>query len=460
MTGLMLFYLLIIGIFIPEIINSIFPEADTTVMFIVFYSGYIALDVALRLVFKSYNFDYLQAYIALPIKRSTLVTFPLIKSLFSFFNVVPLLLLVPFFIKMFIPLYDVGINLLWMGIFLSTIFFNNYLSLTLTKLFSKSFYFTIGFILLSATLITSGIFNGLELQAIVGKFFLNKTLLGFILISILTTSILLFFTAYKLIRKDSYITPSKSKTYSTNNDFFIARLLEKHGVIGQLILLETKLIWRNNRSKGMIFFPFGMIVYLIYMLAINDFSTNPLVVTFVGTLSTAVFVMNYGQLLFSWESNYFDGILSQNIDFSDYLYAKYILLSSTCALAFIMYIPFGIIGWEFIVYSLACAVFNIGVSCFLVIFFGTYNTKRIDLKKSVMMNWEGLGVFNSLSTFVYLSIPIIIQVIFSLFKLDLVGLAIISSLGIIGIIFRKSIIKLLTHQFVERKYKMANGFRK
>jgi hypothetical protein len=48
---------------------------------------------------------------------------------------------------------------------------------------------------------------------------------------------------------------------------------------------------------------------------------------FVGILMTGVFMLNYGQFVPAWDSNYYGMMMSQNIPMKQYLNSKAVLMS-------------------------------------------------------------------------------------------------------------------------------------
>jgi hypothetical protein len=101
---------------------------------------------------------------------------------------------------------------------------------------------------------------------------------------------------------------------------------------------------------------------------------------------TGIFMLNYGQFVPAWDSNYYGMMMSQNIPMKQYLNSKAVLMSvSVLILVLSTYLYF---GWKILVINLACATYNL-VSIFLLLFAGSYNKKRIDLEKSPFMNYQG-----------------------------------------------------------------------
>ena len=62
----------------------------------------------------------------------------------------------------------------------------------------------------------------------------------------------------------------------------------------------------------------------------------------------------------------------------------------------------------------ACALFNLGVNSFVLMFSATYNVKRIELTKGAFFNYEGVGANQFVMLLPLLLIPIFIYLPFGI----------------------------------------------
>jgi hypothetical protein len=178
-----------------------------------------------------------------------------------------------------------------------------------------------------------------------------------------------------------------------------------------------------------------------------------------GFIMTSFFALSYGQLLFSWEGAFFDSFLANKIPFARYIKSKYIFLTLTCAICYILTLPYALINYKIGIINTALCLYNIGISPIIIIFICTYNSKKMDLGRSQMMNYQGMGIVQYISIIPVLIVPIIIYIIFKAIGVPQFSFYCIGVLGIIGIIFNKYLLQIVTNQFAKRKYKMALGFR-
>jgi hypothetical protein len=80
---------------------------------------------------------------------------------------------------------------------------------------------------------------------------------------------------------------------------------------------------------------------------------------FVGILMTGVFMLNYGQFVPAWDSNYYGMMMSQNIPMKQYLNSKAVLMSVSVLILAILSTPYLYFGWKILVINLACATYNL-----------------------------------------------------------------------------------------------------
>ena len=76
------------------------------------------------------------------------------------------------------------------------------------------------------------------------------------------------------------------------------------------------------------------------------------------------------------------------------------------------------------------------------------------------MNMQGVSYKNFLVMVPLLVIPITLIKVFELFSAINIALIIISLFGIVGILFREQLLRVIEKQFLRRKYALCKGFRK
>ena len=168
---------------------------------------------------------------------------------------------------------------------------------------------------------------------------------------------------------------------------------------------------------------------------------------------------NYGQLMFSWDSPYYDGMLARNIPFKIMVRAKLLLLQASCVVLFVISLP--LFAWfrpDLIPLHMAFLFYNAGITTVLVMELATRNSSAVDVERSgSFFNYEGFSVRHWL-WFLPTALPP------SLFMASMstspaLGLSILAGLGFVSLAFTDAWTRFFAKGLRHRKYTMATGFR-
>jgi hypothetical protein len=237
------------------------------------------------------------------------------------------------------------------------------------------------------------------------------------------------------------------------------KYFESFGDLGEMIMLEIKLIWRNKRSKTIINMSPLFVFYGLLFYPQDTYMEGFGFLIFVGIFMTGTFMFNYGQYMLSWESNYFDGILANNIDYTKHFKAKYIMMISTVVISYLLTLPYAYFGIKVVIINTATFLFNLGFLSFVLMYVASYSRKRMDMSKSSAFNYQGMGASNWLMILPFFLLPILIWLPFSLLGFPYWGIAAIGFVGVISLAFHKSLFKMVVRKFEQQKHLIAQGFR-
>lgn len=419
----------------------------------------ILTGLAMRFMMQSLSTFNLPPYQVLNIKRGTLVNFLILKPLFNPMNYWTLFVIVPFAIK-YIGLYYgalPAISFIWM--YVTVIMFNSLTASFLKRKFGPSILHTLIFFAVILGIIALEYFKVFSLYEI------SKSIFSFIVLSPIgwLATIALVFIGYGLNRwffSQNYYAETfnkyanKSKAIMTDFAF-----LNRFGIEGEIMSMELKLILRHKRTKSVLYMSGIFLLYGLLFYPQEIYKNNNGMLFFVAIFLTGLAMLMFGQWLIGWDGSHFDGLMTKNISAKSYIQANFKLISAFCIASFILTAPYFFFGVKIMEMHIAAFLYNIGVNAFVVVFFASYNTKRLDLSKSSAMNYQGVSIKNFLVMIPLLLLPIIIVSILSaIFSLN-TALYVISVIGLIGIILNKWLMKLCVNQFQARKYILAEGYR-
>lgn len=436
------------------IIEESYPNRNVVEIFTGFFVLYLLTDLIMRFLLQKFPSVALNKYLTHNIKKDTLAHYVILKSIPQFFNILPLFAVIPFFLTHVISNLT-GLQAgQWITTIILLIFINNFLSYMLDRLFGKQPIISIILLGLISSLIFLD-FNGtFPIKEYLFSFYKTGFLNPIFLLSVVLALIVIYYSLFKLLRKNAYLETGASDEGEIRSAQSFT-IFNHFGDIGKWMQLEAKLIWRNKRPKSYLWMSFLFLLYP-FIIGIDSFNSRGLMIL-IGLFMTGAFALNYGQLLLSWNSSHFDLILTQNFPLKKYLKAKYYLLAFSCFVFGILTLPYGIININFLLIILTMCLFNIGVTIPIYIFLAVHASKKIDLTKGGMFNYEGFGAAHYMVMLPIMAVPLIIYAICRAFDQASLGISILAIIGIIGIVFHDYILEKAIESFHRKKYTLQNN---
>ncbi|MFA6944321.1 MAG: DUF5687 family protein [Pedobacter sp.] len=460
--GILILYLLlnvlVVAFFLDRILNKANPGQDMLHSFNSLILYYFLMDLLLRFQMQELPTLSVRPYLHLRIKKNQIINYLSLTSLGTAFNLTPLLLSLPFLIKIVLPakgppeFWSLLISIL--GLTLSNHFFSLWLKRkvnlnaiwmliffgTLILFVSLDFYFN----LFSISALSAGLFNSVIAQPLYCLIFL-------------LLAMLIYLINYRYLKANLYLEELHAADTSHKSGTEIP-YLGRFGKAGDLVANELKLILRNKRPRSVI------TMSLLFMFYGLIFYTNPKFsgysgIVFCGMFMTGIFIINYGQFMFSWQSAHFDGILVSKVSARDFFRAKFLLFTFFSGLCFLLTIPYMYFGWKVLIVHFIMFIWNLGVNTLLVLYFANRNYRRIDLSKGATFNWEGVGASQWILSIPLLLAPFLIYYPFNLWGYPEAGLALVGITGLIFMITREFWLNRLVKIFQEKRYLIAEGFR-
>ncbi len=459
LVGIMLLYLLALGLFIDKILTELFPDKDPVAVFngIVLY--YLGIEFFMRFFIQNLPTLNIETYLHLPIKKHSIVHFVAAKSIFAIGNYLSWLVIIPFAFKVIAPSYSTGIAWLYILAIVLLVFTNNFLATYVKRqLVGKPMIVGVfGLIMISLILLDH--FSLISVSSF--STFVFGKLLEYP-VFILVPAFLLAFTYslnYFFLKSRLYPEEVVVKKQRKMDSLSEIRYLKTLGLTGLMISLDLRLIWRHKRTRSIVFMAPLFLLYGFFFYPIPMYREQYGFLIFVGIFMTGGMMLNYLNYCFSYESNYFDNILANYKDLERYIRTKYILGISIATACYILTIPYVFFGVDILLMNTMTFLYNIGFLSFVLFYIATYSKKRMDLSKGAAFNYQGLGATHWLSMLPAFLLPVIIYLPFRWLGYPTAGLLFIGALGVIGLLFSKSLINMVLKQFMKRRHSMAEGFR-
>jgi hypothetical protein len=457
----MLYFLVIavsVGFGMGYIIEQFFPGKNVITVFNGFILYYFLFDLAMRTQLQELPTLSIVPYLHLNIQKKAIVNFLNIKSLFTFFNILPLFIFIPFSLIKVAPTHGALTGLAYAISILSLTIFNNYLVLYLKrKSINNILYFAliIGFVGVFGAL---DYFNIISVRAFSNLVFTSISNYPFLALGFTLAAVVIFMLNSKYLYRNLYteeLSTKEEKKVSTDYAF-----LNRFGKVGELAALELKLILRHKRSRGslimgFLFLAYGLLLYKKEMIANDEFG----MMLFAAVFMTGISILSYGQFMFAWQSTHFDGLMVNKIDFRNFIKAKFLLFTISCTIITLLASFYGFISYKLLLLHLAAYLYNIGFATVIVLYFATLNYKRLDITTSASFNWQGVGATQWILGLPFVLLPFVIYLPFGLTGKPYWGLAALGIFGLITLLMRNFWINLLVKKFEQQRYKIAEGFR-
>lgn len=456
---ILILYVLLAGFFLDKILALAFHKQDLVVCFCGIIFIYFLFELISRMQLQELPTLKVQPYLQLPIKRNTLVQYLAITSFISAFNIFPFLLFVPFIVKVIAVKWGAGVAWAFVVSILGITIFNNYLALYIKRKSNlNGWIFLIFTAILVLLCLGDFLWHMYSIKNFSYLFFGNLSNNPVLCLLPLLLAIIMYYINFLYLRSNLYLEElnSKKESYKSSTEY---PFLNRFGITGDLVANEIKLILRNKRSKSALIMSAIFLFYGLLLYTNPTFKRTDFPAIFVGMFVTGLFIINYGQFMYSWQASHFDGLLVNKISFINFLKSKFILFTMVSTVAFIATTPYVYFGRRILLIHFVMYLWNLGVNTVIILYAANRNYTRIDLTKGAAFNWEGVGGRKFLIIFPLLLAPYIIYYPCKYIHQPDLGLALIAITGLIFIFTRNFWMKKLEADFYKQKYTIAEGFR-
>lgn len=411
---------------------------------------YFVGDLLLRYFLQKIPVINIRPLLTLPIKRGTIVNFALGKTAISFFNILHAFFFVPFSIVLLIEGYDPVSVVLWHIGMMALIYSNNFLNVLVDD--KDWIFWTVATLIaglgaiqyygyFDITLVTSVFYHGLY-----------ATYYMFIIPLLILAG--LYYMCYKLFTKEMYLdTGLKGKHEVAETQDYT--WLNQFGLMGTFLKNDIKLIRRNKRSRTTLLMSGLFLFYgLLFFTNAIEVYQGPFWSMFAGIFVTGGFMMTFGQFVPSWDSAYYPLMMSQNIQYREYIASKWWLVvigTIISALLSCFYLYFGVDTYLLL---LAGAVYNIGVNSHLVLLGGAFIKTPIDLasSKQAFGDKKAFNLKTLLISLPKMLVPMALYGTGFYLISPTAGAAFVAVAGVLGFAFRNKVFAQIEKIYKREKY--------
>ena len=437
------------------ILKKTIPEIDPIIIVNNFMIYWVLANLAIRFFMQQLPVMNIKPLMIIPIKRNIVIHYLLGKTTISFFNFISLLIFLPFSVVLLIKGYPPINVIFW---FLSIMCINmalNFINFLINK--NNTVFYVIMSVL--AVLIGLEYYDIFKISKPIGLVFNALYSNPFLAVIPLLLMIGLYKVNFNFIRKGFYLDDAVSKKAEKINTTDLT-WMNRFGSIAPFLKNDIKLISRNARPKQVVMMSFFFLFYGLFFFTSDIYRDLPAVLAFASMFITGGFLMTFGQLVPSWDSEYYKLLMSQNISYKKYLESKWYLMVVAVAISFVLSTPYIYFGWDIFGMIAAGALFNIGLNTFITLLGGALNRVPIELnvKAKAFSNTNGFNPTQLLIGLPKFLLPMILFYIpYKLVSFN-AGLMVLGLSGVFGIVFKNFFLNKIESIYQNGKYKTIAAF--
>ena len=418
----------------------------------------MVLDFLMRFPFQKTPTQEVKPYLLLPVKRSRIIDFLLVRSGLSAFNFIWLFLYVPFAIITITKFYGlVGVLTYCLGVWLLMVL-NNYWFLLCRTLMNERVWWValpiVAYGAIGAALFIPEESPLFDLSVELGEGFIQGSVLTFlgVLLAIFVMWLINRSVMQKFIYNELNKVEDTTVKVKTVSEY---KFLDRYGEIGEYMRLELKMLLRNKITKASLRTITILVIAFSLVLSFTDIYDGAGMKRFLQVYNFIIFGILFLSPLMSYEGNYIDGLMSRKESIFNLLRAKYILYSLGILIPWILMIPAMVMGKLTVFSCTAMALFTAGFIYFVLFQLAVYNTSTISLNmKMTNRNNMGTGMQNLISC-----AALFLPLIFTLLMGETAANWILTIVGLGFIATNKFWLKNIYQRFMKRRYKNLEGFR-
>jgi len=272
-------------------------------------------------------------------------------------------------------------------------------------------------------------------------------------------TVLLYYRVFLFLKGRLYLQHSAKSQTKASPSVVEKRLgfLSEGSVAGAFILNDLRLLLRNVRPKSILFGAvFSLLLSAVFFFA-PIYRDNKFMQIFAALLVSGAFMYNFGGFVPAWDSAYIKLLVSQGVNFRQYVEAKWRLLVYSVLLLTVLALPYWFIDQHIYLLILAFALFNAGLNVYVVLWSGILNLTPVKLDEKVRAFQSGQS-FNGKMVLVQLLkmfLPLILYFLLHLVLDERTTLLVIGGVGIAGFFLKNKALDYLARMYQRHKYKMV-----
>jgi hypothetical protein len=454
--GLMALYFVAVFLLLGFGIYPILEESElnpfTTVNKFLIY--YFVVDLVIRYFMQKMPVMNIRPLLTLPIKKDTIVHFSLGKTAISFFNVLHAFFFIPFSIMLVRHDYAVGQVVLWHLGIVGVVYFNNFINVLLNN--KDSVFYSVLAVVVGCG--AAQYYKFFDVTTYTAPFFEGLYTTGYLFLLPVLAVVASYYFAFNFFKSNLNLDEGLAKkSEEAKTEHF--NWLNQFGTLGTFLKNDIRLLKRNKRSRTTVIMSF---VFLFYgFIFFNNPNQPAFMGIFAGIFVSGGFLFTFGQFVPSWDSAYYQLMMSQNIQYKEYLNSKWWLVVIATVISTVLASFYLYFGWHTYLLVVVGAIYNIGVNSHLVLLGGAFVKTPIDLSqsKSAFGDRQALNFRTMLIALPKLALPILLYGLGTLFYNQNIGLLFVVIAGVLGFALRGKVFQMIEGIYKSEKYATISAYK-
>jgi hypothetical protein len=444
---------LALAIALPKIVGKIEGVTDPVVFINRALIYFFMSELFMRYFLQQVPALDILPYLGLPIKRNQVSAFLLGKSMLSIFNILSLVLTVPFAVQILAPTFGPAATTGWLISIFSITLCLHFVNILFKKKLEDLPVVWVILIVLVASNWLMGYYFQFDLFNPLASALTSILHYPAFALAPFALALLLLYVSIRFFNENLYIEEIRNDARHHVENFS-----EKLGFLGRsslantLSLQEIKLIIRHKRTRSVLLISVLFVAYGLIFFGREKGSSAMHV--FVGVFMSGLFTINYGQFFWSWNTNQLDFFLTKPIALDTWLRSRYKILAATSIASTLLAVPYVHFGWEVLLAILAGCVYNLGINIPLMMRMSMWSPRAIDLNKGAFMNYEGTGAAQWVMGLPVMAGPYLFYIPVNLMVGHVGGLCSVAFFGLLGFALRDQFMRLILQKFRTAKYKL------
>jgi len=438
-------------------IRKMIPGIDPMLVVNSFIIFWFMADLMIRYFMQQMPVMNIKPLMIIPIKQKTIIHFLLGKTIISFFNLLPLLVFIPYCVTLLIHGYEPVNVIFWLLSVTVITLILNFLNVLVNKS-NIVFYIVATLLVTLASLQYFGIYN---VSRPFGEVFHALYANPYYIVIPIAILAVLYYLNFNYLNSRFYLDSAISKKVKEVNTSDLS-WLNRFGTLATFLKNDVRMIWRNKRPRQVLFLSGLFLFYGVLFFTQKVYNDQPAFLAFASIFITAGFLFSFGQLVPSWDSEHYKMLMSQNIPYRQYLESKWYLMVLAVFVSFILSTPYIYFGWDKFAMIAAGASFNIGINSFVTLFGGALNRVPVKLneKAKAFSNTSGFNPTQLLIALPKLLLPVALFYLpyyFTDYNLN-AGIITLAVSGAVGLIFKDFFLTQIEKVYQVGKYKTIAAF--